>query len=78
MSDPIRCYSTNVDIGAYYVVYMAIRDHLTRNPPADGEKGLVDYMREFGITSYPQLMRMTGHVRFVDAHLIGAGVMNPR
>ena len=78
MSDPIRCYSTNTDIGAYYTVYMALRDHLNKNPPPAGGKGLVNYMEEFGVTSYPQLMRMTGHVRFVDAHLVGAGVAVPR
>jgi DNA-directed RNA polymerase subunit N (RpoN/RPB10) len=70
MSDPIRCFSTNSAIGEYYMIYVAIRDHLNRHPPGQGDKTLVDYLREFGITQYPQIMRMTSHVRFIDAHTI--------
>jgi DNA-directed RNA polymerase subunit N (RpoN/RPB10) len=70
MSNPIRCYSTNTAIGEYYSAYMAIRDHLNKNPPADGEKQIVDYLRDFGIILYPEIMRITTNSRFIDAHLI--------
>lgn len=69
MSNPIRCFSTNTTIGEYYTVYMALRKHLTENPPKKGEKQMIDYLNEFGITLYPQIMRTTSHVRFIDAHL---------
>lgn len=70
MSNPIRCYSTNTAIGEYYAVYMELRDHLQKNPPKKGEKEVLDYLREFGITLYPQIMRTISNVRFIDAHLI--------
>ena len=70
MSNPIRCFSTNSAIGEYYSVYMALRDHLHKNPPKEGEKQLIDYLNEFGITLYPQIMRTTTTVRFIDAYLI--------
>ena len=70
MSNPIRCYSTNTAIGEYYSVYMALRDHLRKNPPKEGEKQLIDYLSDFGITLYPQIMRTTTNVRFIDAYLI--------
>ena len=70
MSDPVRCYSTNVVIGEYYSVYMALRDHLNKNPPKKGEKQLIDYLNDFGITLYPQIMRTTTNVRFIDAYTI--------
>jgi hypothetical protein len=41
------------------------------NPPKQGEKTITDYLKEFGITEYPQVMRMTTHIKFSDAHLIG-------
>lgn len=67
MSNPIRCYSTNSSIGEYYTVFMALRDHLNRNPPAEGEKQLIDYLKEFGIVLYPQIMRTITNARFIDA-----------
>lgn len=70
MSNPIRCFSTNTSIGEYYTVYMALRDHLNKNPPKKGEKTMIDYLNDFGITLYPQIMRTTANVRFVDAYLI--------
>ena len=70
MSDPIRCFSTNRDIGAYRVLFDAIKDHLNKNPPKEGEPTLLDYMKEFGINQYPQIMRMTNYVEFKDAHLL--------
>jgi len=70
MSNPIRCYSTNTAIGDYYSAYMALRDHLRKNPPKEGEKQLIDYLSDFGITLYPQIMRTTTNVRFIDAYLI--------
>ena len=70
MSNPIRCFSTNTPIGEYYTVYMAIRDHLNKNPPKKGDKTMIDYLNEFGISLYPQIMRTTTNVRFIDAHLI--------
>lgn len=70
MSDPIRCPSTNTVLGEYYPIYMAIRDHLHKNPPKEGDKNMVDYLNEFGIILYPQIMRITTHVRFIDAYLI--------
>lgn len=70
MSNPIRCFSTNTAVGEYYSAYMAIRDYLRKNPPKEGEKKLIDYLSDFGITLYPQIMRTTTNVRFVDAYLI--------
>ena len=70
MSNPIRCYSTNTAIGEYYSVYMALRDHLRKNPPKEGEKQLTDYLSDLGITLYPQLMRTTTNVRFIDGYFI--------
>lgn len=70
MSNPVRCYSTNVSIGEYYTAYMAIRDYLNKHPPKKGGKTIIDYLNDFGISSYPQIMRTTAHVRFIDAHLI--------
>lgn len=70
MSNLIRCYSTNTTIGEYYTVYMALRDHLNKHPPKKGDKTLIDYLNDFGITLYPQIMRTTTHVRFIDAYLI--------
>ena len=70
MSDPIRCFTTNTPIGEYYTVYMALRDHLHKNPPKKGEKEIIDYLKEFGIVLYPQIMRTTTNARFIDAHLI--------
>lgn len=70
MSNPIRCFSTNSTIGEYYSVYMALRDHFNEHPPAPGEKTLVEHLRGFGIDLYPQIMRTTTNVRFIDAHLI--------
>ena len=70
MSNPIRCYSTNTAIGEYYSAYMVLRDHLHKNPPKEGEKQLIDYLNDFGIILYPQIMRTTTNVRFIDAYLI--------
>lgn len=70
MSNPIRCYSTNTAIGEYYSVYMALRDYLEQNPPKKGEKQLINYLSDFGITLYPQIMRTTTNVRFIDAYHI--------
>ena len=70
MSNPIRCFSTNASIGEYYPAYVALRDHLNKNPPKKGDKLLTDYLDEFGINLYPQIMRFTTHVRFIDAHHI--------
>jgi DNA-directed RNA polymerase subunit N (RpoN/RPB10) len=70
MSNPIRCFSTNTAIGEYYSAYMVIRDYLNENPPKKGEKQLIDYLRDFDIVLYPQIMRTTTHVRFIDAYLI--------
>ena len=70
MSNPVRCFSTNTSIGEYYTVYMAIRDHLNKNPPKEGEKTMIDYLNDFGITLYPQIMRTTTNTRFIDAYLI--------
>ena len=70
MSNPIRCYSTNTAIGEYYSIYMALRDHLRENPPKKGEKQLIDYLYDFGITQYPQIMRTVTNRRFVDAYHI--------
>ena len=70
MSNPIRCYSTNTAIGEHYSAYMALRDHFNKNPPKEGEKTLVQHLSGFGITLYPQIMRTTTNVRFIDAYLI--------
>jgi hypothetical protein len=66
MSTQIRCYSTNTASGEYSAVYMALRDHFHKNPPKPGEKQLIDYLHEFGLTEYPQLMRATTAERFID------------
>lgn len=70
MSNPIRDYSTNTAIGEYYSAYMALRDHLRKNPPKEGEKQLTDYLSDLGITLYPEIMRTTTNVRFIDAYHI--------
>jgi hypothetical protein len=66
MSSQVRCPSTNTAIGEYTPIYMALRDHLNKNPPKKGEKQLIDYLHEFGLTEYPQLMRATTAERFID------------
>lgn len=75
MPPPIRCFSTNEDIGQYYLVLSAIRKHLKQNPPKDGEKNMMDYFNEFTLTSYPARMRITCFARFQDAHLITHDVL---
>jgi hypothetical protein len=76
MSDLIRDFSTNMSIGAWYRVYSEIRQYLVNNPPKEGEKQLIDYLHEFGITEYSQIMHLTSHVRFTDAHLLGSKSTN--
>lgn len=72
MSYPIRDFSAGgAAIGDYMVVIAALRSEFKKNPPKPGEKQLIDYIKEFGLTLYPQIMRATTSVRFVDAHLIG-------
>lgn len=70
MACPIRCYSTNVAIGEYYTVIMEIKKYLHENPPKPGEKTFVDYLNDFGITQYPQTMRIISTVNFFDAHML--------
>ena len=73
MADPIRCLSTNRDIGAYRVAYTALRAHYNKNPPKTGESVdtvMLRHMKEFGITQYPQIMRMVSYVRFEDMYLM--------
>jgi hypothetical protein len=60
----------NTEIGEYYTVYMAIRDHLHKFPPKKGDKTMINYLNEFGITYYPEIMRTISNVRFIDADLI--------
>ena len=72
MSYPIRDFSAGgAAIGDYMVVITALRAEFEKNPPKPGEKQLIDYIKEFGLTLYPQIMRVTTSVRFIDAHLIG-------
>ena len=70
MPIPVRCFSTNSAIGEYYTVYVALRDYLLKNPPKEGEKTLLDYLHDFGIILYPQIMRITTHTSFIDAYHI--------
>lgn len=70
MSNPVRCFSTNETIGEYYYAFMVLREYLNNNPPLEGEKTMVEYLKEFGIRLYPQIMRTIANVRFIDAHNI--------
>ncbi len=62
MPQLVRCPSTNVPIGEYYMLFRAVKKHR----PDD----IVKVLKECGLTEYPQIMRMVSHVRFIDAHLI--------
>jgi len=67
MSNPIRCPSTNDSIGEYYAAYMALNEYITDHPTG---KQMIDYLRDFGISNYPQIMRIITNIRFIDAHRI--------
>jgi hypothetical protein len=68
MSYP-RDPSTNTAIAQYYVAIDAIKAYLHENPPKPGEKTLLDYYSDFGITLYPQLMRAVTRRNFDLAHI---------
>jgi hypothetical protein len=64
MSNYVRCTETNTSIGEYYVIFMALRDHLNQIKQEDQ---LVKYLHEFGIMLYPDIMQMISAKRFIDA-----------